>query len=102
MESTQVAIQKQKNSQLSVALIIINVLLIVVFTNIGNISEDQSALNIAFIVWSATILVGGYAFSYHGKGYSIAKWIFGVLFLLSILCIIFYIYVTGLAQAFKN
>lgn len=102
MENTQIAIQKQKNSKLSVALIVINVLLVLVFINIGNISEDQSLLNIAFIVWSATIFVGGYAFSYHGKGYRVAKWIFGALCLLSILFVAFYLYLTGLAHAFKN
>lgn len=102
MESTQTENWKQKNSNLSIALIMVNVFLVLIFINTGNVPEGQAELNIAFAIWSATVLVGIYAFSYHGKGYRIAKWIFAGLLLLSIAFISLLVYVIGLAHAFKN
>lgn len=102
MENTPSAIQKQQNSNLSIALILVNALLVLIFINTGNISEGEMGINFAFAVWSSTIFVGIYAFSYHGKGYRIAKWIFAGLLLLSIAFIALFVYVVGLSHAFKN
>lgn len=102
MENTTTAIQEQNNSNLSIALILVNVLLVLIFINTGNIREGEMEVNLAFAVWSSTILVGIYTFSYHGKGYRIAKWIFTGLLLLSIALIALFVYVVGLSHAFKN
>ncbi|SHE47396.1 hypothetical protein [Pedobacter caeni] len=102
MENTASELQKQKNSNLSLVLILVNVSLVLIFINTGDIDEYDSSVNTAFAVWALTILLGIYAFSYHGKGYRIAKWIFAILVLLSIGYIGIFIYVTGLAHSFKN
>lgn len=102
MENTASALQKQKNSNLSMLLILVNVILALIFINTANTDDFESGVNIAFAVWASTILVGIYAFSYHGKGYRIAKWIFAILFLVSIAYIAIFIYAAGLAHSFKN
>lgn len=102
MQNTEDQIYKEKNSKLSLALIMINILLLFIFFNIGMASEDQKIFNMGIIVLGTTILVGAFAFSYHGKQYRIAKWIFGLLLLVSIVTIALLAYLIALGHAFKN
>jgi hypothetical protein len=93
---------KQKNSIISIVLIAVNMLLLLILFNIGNASEDQQMVNMACIIWGATVLTGIYTFGYHGKRYRIAKWLFGGLLLISIASIALVLYLAALGHAFKN
>ncbi|WP_421945554.1 hypothetical protein [Pedobacter sp.] len=102
MESNSLEISKQKNSNLSILLIIVNIILLLVFAKIGTLSEDQEIISYILLVIGGTILLGGYAFSYHGKGYRIAKWLFGIALIISIALFVLLWYVAGLAKAFQH
>lgn len=102
MEQNTLDVNKQKNSNLSILLIIVNIILLLVFAKIGTLSEDQEIISYILLVIGGTILLGGYAFSYHGKGYRIAKWLFGIALLVSIALFVLLWYVAGLAKAFQH
>lgn len=103
MENSPTQLQKQKNSNLSIFLIAINILLSLIFFLV--LTEDNDLdygmMLFAFAI-SVTILLGPYAFTYHGKGYRWAKWVFGLAFIISLVFIGLLWYATGLAAAFKN
>lgn len=98
----QQGIWKQKNSNRSILLIVLNLILLLVFINIGYASENQQLLNIVYGVVGLTILLAGYAFSYHGKGYRLGKWLFGIALLISLILISLLWYVTELGKAFAH
>lgn len=102
MEQNAAEINKQKNSNLSILLIIINVILLLVFAKIGSLSEDQEIVSYILLIIGGTILLGGYAFSYNGKGYRIAKWLFAIAVLVSIALFVLLWYLAGLARAFQH
>lgn len=81
-------LHKQKNSNWSILLIIINVILVFIFLNVGYF-KDSSLLgeNIFWLSVSMNVLLGFYAFGYHGKKYRLGKILF---ILLSICNIAFY------------
>lgn len=102
MENSSSEIQKQKNSALSIGLIIVNVILVLLFFNSTAKLEGGDEINFAIVVFSATVLVGGYALTYRGKAYRAAKWIFLVLLLISLFFISIIIYVSELGRAFQH
>lgn len=102
MEDQLKNIQKEKNSRLSIILIMVNIVLSIILANVSTSVDNGAELTFIVIVFSATILIGAYAFTYHGKGYRIAKWIFGVLFIISALLIGLLWYATALGHAFQH
>jgi len=95
-------IRQQKNSDLSLALIVLNVVLAAILYNNVASSNDAKALIIPVMIWVATILIGIYVFSYTGKGNKLARWIFGILLVISIVLVGLTLYIIALAGAFKN
>ena len=69
---------QEKNSNLSILLIIVNVILVLIFFNLTPSSEDEQITAMLFGGLAFVVLLGFYAFSYHGKDYRVAKWIFGI------------------------
>lgn len=102
MEHKELQLNKQKNSNLSILLIVVNLVLLLVFANIGDNTNDQGIINYCYLSFGTTVLLGLYAFSYHGKGYLIAKWLFAVSLIISLLLIGLLWYSAGLARAFQH
>lgn len=102
MEQNTLDVNKQKNSILSIFLIIVNIILLLVFAKIGSLSEDQEIISYILLIIGGTVLLGGYAFSYHGKGYRIAKWLFAISVLISIALLVLLWYLAGLSKAFQH
>lgn len=101
MDSQQETL-KQKNSNISILLIALNVILLLVFVNMGYASENQQMLNIIYLAVGFTVLLAGYAFSYHGKGYRLGKWLFGIALLVCLTLVGLLWYVTELGKAFSH
>lgn len=95
-------ILKQKNSNWSILLIAINFILFVFFLNIAEVSENQSALNLVYMGGAMTLLLGGYAFSYHGKKYRLGKWLFGIALVICLGLVGLLWYVIQLGKAFSH
>ncbi|PSK93375.1 hypothetical protein [Taibaiella chishuiensis] len=97
---------KQKNSRISVSLIVVNVILLFIFAHVGaggaDNSESQAIENGIICFTGVIVLLGGYAFSYHGKGYRIGKWLFGIALLIGLILLGLLWYVAQLAHAFQH
>ncbi|WP_026976236.1 hypothetical protein [Flavobacterium tegetincola] len=94
---------KMTNSQLSVALIVVNLFLIIIFSKIGNGTNDPDGLLTYFyFIGGSIVLLGGFAFTYHGKQYRWAKWLFGVSIIAGAICVAFIMYITAMAGAFQH
>jgi len=91
---------KQKNSNLSLLLILINALLLLVYLNSGYVSENQIMENILWLLVGFMILFAGYAFGYSGKQYRWAKWLFVLLLIGCILYGGMLLYANALGKAF--
>ncbi|MCJ0741551.1 hypothetical protein [Pedobacter montanisoli] len=102
MEEIEQQKLKRKNSDISILMIVVNLLLMVMFLTIGKLTEDQVYLNIVYISIGITCLVFLYAVSYHGKGYNRGKWFFAIALIISVILVVFMIYVFNLAQAFVH
>lgn len=103
MESSPAQQQKAKNSILSVVLIAVNVLLALVLAT--TIHEDDDPDNIMVLVslaFSSTILLGGYAFTYHGKEHRWAKIVFGIVLVISLAFIGLLWYAFQLGKGFNH
>lgn len=66
---------KEKNSNLSVLLIIVNLILVLIFFNLTPNSEDEGMMAMYFTGVAFVVLQRLYAFGY---GYRAAKWFFGI------------------------
>ncbi|MCH5719814.1 hypothetical protein [Niabella hibiscisoli] len=77
-------LNQQKNRQLSLALIVLNVILVLCLELTGKLSEDESALNLLLAGISATVLLGVFAFGYKGRGGRLGKWLFVIVLLLTL------------------
>ncbi|MBC8987005.1 hypothetical protein H9X96_14615 [Pedobacter sp. N36a] len=96
-------VEKQKNSNLSIALIALNfILMLVLSTTFQPSGEFDGALVLLILPFSATILLGGYIYTYRGKGYRWAKILFIVLLVISIIFMGIFWYAWQLGHAFKN
>ncbi len=93
---------KLKNSQLSAWMIILNMILLVIYLSYGYHTDDERYEVILYVFIGLVILLGGFAFSYHGKGYNVAKWVFGVVLLLMLFLLGMMMYVTALGKAFQH
>ncbi len=80
----QPEVNQQKNSRLSLALIVLNTLLVLCLGVTGHFSEDESALNLLLAGITATLLLGIFAVSYKGKAYRFSKWLFGIMLLITL------------------
>ncbi len=93
---------KQKNSNLSILLIVANVILVLILSNVIPNSEDEQIASVLYTGLAFVVMTGFYAFSYHGKGYRAGKWIFGIsLVILLVLSGLFW-YVMQLGKAFQH
>lgn len=95
-------IAKQRNSNLSILLIIVNLILIIIYFNIGYATEDQSMVNLLCLGGGLTVLLGGYAFSYHGKGYRVGKWLFAIALLATLGLLGLLWYAAALGKGFSH
>jgi len=102
MEENSVEIQKKRNSGLTVVLIVVNVFLALLYANVTDNSEDQTYINYVWLAGSLTFLLGGFAFTYHGKDYRWGKWLFALLLIVSLGFLALLIMATGLEHAFHN
>lgn len=93
---------KQKNSNLSILFIIVNSILVLIFFNVTPNSEDEQIMSLAFTGLAFVILIGFYAFSYHGKPYRAAKWIFGISLIILLVFSGLLWYVFQLGKAFQH
>jgi hypothetical protein len=82
MEQDERELNKTKNSSLSIVLILANFSLLVAFAFSGG--EEGKELGLGVLGIGILFLLGGYAFSYHGKGYRIGKWLFGIVLIIAI------------------
>lgn len=102
MDNRNPELQQQKNSELSLALIVVNVVLAtILYSNVAS-SDDAKTLIIPVMVWVATVLIGIYRSTYSGKAQKLPKWVFGVLLLISLVLIGLTMYIIALGGAFKN
>ena len=87
---------KLKNSYLSIGLIFLNmVLAYVLITTITDKGGDAEILMFLEMLAATILLIGIFAFGYHGKGYNWAKWIFGLILAVGIGCIVLFLMVFG-------
>lgn len=93
---------KQRNSSLSVVMIGVNLLLLLIFLNITPSSENEQFEAIIFISFEFVVLMGLYAFSYHGKAYRAGKWIFGIALLIFLIFMGLLWYAAQLGKAFQH
>ena len=93
---------KQKNSHVSIFLILINLLLVLIYTVIGFNSEINESENILWLLLSFTILISGYAFYYNGKKYRIGKWLFAISFIIGAIYFGLLWYATQLGKGFNH
>ena len=94
---------KMTNSQLSVALILVNLFLIYILSKIGKNSNDPDGiLTYAYLIGASAILFGGFAFTYHGKQHRWAKWLFGLSVFVAVIFFGFILCVTALAGAYQH
>lgn len=98
----QQEINQQKNSVVSLVLILLNVILVLCLGVSGNLSEDESAFNLLLAGAMATVLLGIFAFNYKGKAYRFGKWLFVTVLLLTLGygALIWYAYQLG--KAFQH
>ncbi|WP_410222037.1 hypothetical protein [Pedobacter sp.] len=102
MEEIEQQRLKRKNSDISILMIVVNLLLLVMFLTIGKLTEDQVYLNIVYISIGMAFLAFLYAISYHGRGYNRGKWFFALVLIISVILVIFIIYGFNLAEAFAH
>ncbi|MEO5909342.1 MAG: hypothetical protein ABIP95_00570 [Pelobium sp.] len=94
---------KLTNSQLSVILILVNFVLVFILSQIGRSSNDpEGFFTYAYLIGASVILLGGFAFTYHGKQYRLAKWLFGISIVFGLLYLAFFLYLTALAGAYQH
>lgn len=94
---------KLTNSQLSVVLILVNLVLVSNLSQIGRHGDDpEGFLTYAYLIGTSVILLGGFAFTYHGKEYRLAKWLFGISVVVGLLYGAFFLYIIALAGAYQN
>ena len=94
---------KMTNSQLSVALILVNLFLIYILSKIGkNGNDTDGILTYAYLIGASAILFGAFAFTYRGKQHRWAKWLFGLSVFVAVIFFGFILYVTALAGAYQH
>ena len=87
---------KLKNSYLSILLIFLN--LILAYTLVTTVTDkggDSEIFMFLEMLAATIVLVGVFAFGYHGKGYNWAKWVFGLILLVGVGCIILFLLIFG-------
>ena len=94
---------KQKNSKLSIILISVNLILVFILSKTGRATEESTdIITMAYLIGAVVILLGGFAFTYHGKGYQWAKWLFALSVVVGLIFLGLILYGYALAQGFKN
>lgn len=90
---------KEKNSSLSILLIIVNIILVLIFFNLIPSSEDEGIMRMYFAGIAFVVLQGLYAFSYR---YRAAKWFFGISLLILLVFTGLLWYAFQLGKAFQH
>lgn len=93
---------KEKNSNLSILLIIVNIILVLIFFSMVPGTEDEEIAGMFFGGIAFVVLVGLYAFSYNGKDYRVAKWVFGISLIILLIFLGLLWYATQLGKAFQH
>lgn len=103
METSPAQIQKEKNSNLSLGLIVLNILLTLILTStIPKEDDPDGIMFFVSLILSSTVLLGAYAFTYHGKSYRWAKIVFGILLVISMAVLGLLWYFWQLGKGFRN
>jgi len=100
MEENEVQSNKQKNSNLSVALIFANLILAVLFFSATGVEKSEET--VIYLATGFLVLQGGYAFTYHGKGYRVGKWLFAIALVIALSFYGLMWYATQLGKAFAH
>jgi len=90
---------KEKNSNLSIVLIITNIILVMIFFNLTPTSEDESIAGMYFSGVAFVVMLGIYAFSYNSRP---AKWFFGITLLILLAFSGLLWYAAQLGKAFQH
>lgn len=93
---------KQKNSSLSIKLILVNLILLLVFFNCTYTTENQTIFNVIIFFISLTFLLGGYTFSYRGKNHKSSRRLFYISLLISAILTYFLFYMLALGKAYQH
>jgi hypothetical protein len=79
---------KYRNSDWSILLIVINIILLFIYMNVGYLKNSLTSVEkFLWLSVSMNVLLGFYAFSYHGEKYQLGKVFF---ILLSIFNVIYF------------
>lgn len=76
--------------------------MLVICLNCVPMDENEMILSTVLLAPVATLLTGGYIFMYRGKAHVIARVVFSLLLLLSILVIWAYVYMIELGKGFNH
>ncbi len=94
---------KITNSQLSVVLMLVILFLTYILSKIGKNSNDPDGiLTYAYLIGASVIVLGGFAFTYHGKQHRWAKWLFGLSIVIGTIFFGFILYLTALSGAYQH
>lgn len=102
MEENPAEIEKRKNSNLTVVLIFINIVLSIIFAVFGRNDGGDISEAIVFPALAVIILLGGYALTYHGKAYRAGKWLFAIALIIGLIFFGLLWYATQLGHAFSH
>ena len=91
-----------QQADISVWLIIAIVIAVVVFMNCTYATEDERFFGMVLICPVVMVLMGGYIFTYRGKGHLTSRIVFFVFLALSILSVWALVYAIGLSHAFQH
>jgi hypothetical protein len=94
--------QPVAQSELSILLIIGNMLLAIIYMTCTGVDENHKWLNWSLIFPLLTLFVAGFVFTYRGKEYLPARIIFAVCIILSIISYLFYAVLHGMAAGFSH
>lgn len=93
---------QQKQSAISIVLIVTIMALAVIFMNCTYSTENENILHTVLVAPVLTLLLGAYIITYRGREYRIAKIIFFILLAISALMIAGHFYLISLARAYAH
>ena len=100
MDNKTIDIEKQSN--ISIMMIVGIVIMTVIFINSVHNTEIESIILFAMVCPIFTVLLGMYTFTYRGKAYILSRVTFYVFFILSLFCLAAIFYLTELGKGYSH
>ena len=100
MDNKTIDIEKQSN--ISIMMIVGIVIMTVIFINSVNSTEIESIILFIMVCPIFTVLLGMYTFTYRGKAYILSRVTFYVFFILSLFCLAAIFYLTELGKGYSH